>query len=298
MVQQRIGYLGMGRMGSAIAGRLLAHGFEVTVWNRTRAKAEALVARGARLGETPADVAGSVDVLMSSLADDDAVRTVYLGPRGALEGARPGLVALELSTISLDLVRLVAGEAARRGVTYLDTPVSGSVPAAEQGQLVVLAGGDGAALEGCRGILQVVGKRTHHLGESGQGMAMKLVVNALLATYMEAIAEVAVLGERLGFEVGTVLRVLDDTAMSAPLLRFKTAMLERRAYPTQFALRLMLKDVYLALDQAFRHRVSMPSTAAVAQVYASGAALRPEEDLAAVLSVLEAAAGEPRAGEG
>ncbi|MBA3414816.1 MAG: NAD(P)-dependent oxidoreductase [Chloroflexia bacterium] len=290
-----VGVAGLGRMGSAMAGRLLAAGFPLTVWNRSPEKAADLVAGGAILTETPGDLAARCDIVLSSLADPAAVEAVYLGPDGLLAGARPGtgLVLVDCSTVAPALSRRLAAAAAGRGVAFLDAPVAGSVKAASEGTLTVMAGGDRAAFERCAPVFAAIAKASHHMGDAGGGATMKLAANALLAGIVQALAEAVALGEKAGLEPGAIFAVLAGSSAAAPVVAAKAAAITDRAYqPAAFTLALMQKDLWLALELANELRVPMPATAAThAMTVAATATGKADLDFSAAALLMEELAG-------
>ena len=288
----RIGFVGLGAMGSRMARRLLTAGYSLTVYNRTSAKAEALQANRAAVAESPRALARGVDCIFSSLADDRAVEDVYLGPDGILAAARPGTVCIDLSTIAPSTARRLAEAARARGVAVLDAPVSGSTAQAETGKLVIFVGGDEATYRGCRPLLDVLGTSSY-LGASGMGATMKLVANALLGAGMQALAEAIVLGEKAGLDRDRLLDVLSETPVVAPAHKGKLENARRGVYPVAFALSLMYKDFGLIVREAVQLSVPMPVTAAAQQLCAVAHARGRREDYSAVIGLMEdlAAAG-------
>ncbi len=205
----RIGFVGLGSMGSRMARRLLDRGYPMTVYNRTTAKVEPLRAAGALRGDTPRAVAERSDVVLYSLADDAAVSDVVLGPDGLLSGARPGAVFVDLSTVLPETSRAMSAAAEPKGVAVMDAPVSGSTPQAQEGMLVIFVGGDRQIYTGQTSILDVLGRHVY-MGGHGAGAAMKLVANTLLGLGMEALAEAAALGRKAGLDTRAMLDALSS----------------------------------------------------------------------------------------
>ncbi len=188
----RVGFIGLGAMGSRMAGRLLAARHDVLVYNRTPERARPLEQGGAKVAPTAKQLAAGVDVVCSSVANDAALEEVMFGPDGALAGARPGAVVIEMSTVSPRTSRRLHEAARSKGVAVLDAPVSGSTVQAEQGQLVIFVGGEEDVYQKCQPILAVLGSKTFYLGPSGAGATMKLCVNTLLGLGVQALAQHAV----------------------------------------------------------------------------------------------------------
>jgi 3-hydroxyisobutyrate dehydrogenase len=289
--QVKVGFIGLGNMGRRIAQRLLNHGYRLSVYDRDLAKAKAIAAQGSAVATSIVDLAGTVDVLLSCLTNDEAVRSVYSGSKGVLAGARPGTVVLEMSTISPESSRELHRLGAEGSVEVLDVAISGSTPAAEKGILTLLVGGDDKLFRAAEPIFQAVAKQCFLLGGPGSGTAMKLVVNTLLGVGMQAIAEAVVLGEKAGLERPRLLEVLAQTAVIAPAHVGKLAKVALNDYSPQFPLSLMNKDFQLILKAAAQERISMPTTEAAFYVNSDELMHNDEEDFSAVLRRMEEVAG-------
>jgi 3-hydroxyisobutyrate dehydrogenase len=289
--QIKLGFIGLGNMGSRVARRLLDHGYQLSAYDMDPAKAEAITTQGGVVAKNILELAGTADVLLSSLTNDEAVRSVYTGPEGVFAGARPGTVVLEMSTISPESSRELHRLGARGGIDVLDVAVSGSTTAAEQGTLTLLAGGNPELFRAAKPIFQAVAKQYFLLGGSGSGTAMKLVANTLLGVGMQAIAEAVVLGEKAGLDRERLLEVLSQTALIAPAHMGKLARAAINDYTPQFPLRLMNKDFQLILKAAAEERIPMPATEAAFRVNSAELAQNDEEDFSAVLRRMEEVAG-------
>jgi 3-hydroxyisobutyrate dehydrogenase len=285
--EDAVAVAGLGHMGSRLARRLLDAGFTVTVWDRDRAVAQQLVERAAHLVATPGELGQHADIVMTSLADDAALREVVL-ERGLLAGMQEGSVLVDLSTVSPATSREIAARAAERGVSMLDAAVSGSTAQVEAGELVVLVGGDEAVLERCRALLEPLAKAIVHMGGNGAGSTTKLAVNTILGVGMESLAEAIVLAEGAGLGRERLLDALSQTAVVAPALRPKLENLGRDEYPVAFALHLMRKDLQLVLAEAREAGLELPAAEAAARVFdAEAEAARGEEDFSGVIHELE-----------
>jgi len=289
--QVKLGFIGLGNMGSRIAQRLLDHGYRLEVYDLDPAKTRAIAEHGGIVGESILELARSADVILSCLTNDEAVRSVYTGPAGVFAGARPGTVVLEMSTISPDSSQGLHRLGAQKGIEVLDVAISGSTPAAEQGLLTLLVGGDQDVFRGAEPIFQAVAKQYFLLGRSGSGTAMKLVVNTLLGVGMQAIAEAVVLGETVGLNRERLLEVLSKTAVIAPAHVGKLARVAINDYSPQFPLRLMNKDFQLILRTAAEAHTPMPVTEAAFRVNSDELAHHDEDDFSAVLRRMEEVAG-------
>jgi 3-hydroxyisobutyrate dehydrogenase len=289
--QVKLGFIGLGAMGSRIAKRLLDHGYQLGVYDRDPAKSQAFAQQGGMVKDTIVELAQASDVILSCLTNNEAVESVYMGREGVLAGARPGTVVLEMSTISPQGSRELHQLGARDGIEVMDVAISGSTPAAEQGTLTLLVGGNPQLFRAAKPIFQAIAKQFHLLGDSGSGTAMKLVVNTLLGVGMQAIAEAVVLGEKAGLDRERLLEVLAKTAVVAPAHVGKLERAASNDYSPQFPLHLMNKDFQLILKEATEEHVPMPVTEAAFRVNAGELAKNAQEDFSAVVRRMEELAG-------
>ncbi len=292
--QVKLGFIGLGNMGSRIAKRLLDHGYPLIAYDMDIAKAEAVAGKRGFTAKNIVELVRTADVILSCLTNDEAVQSVYAGPVGVFAEARPGTIVLEMSTISPESSREVHRLGASRGIDVLDVAISGSTPAAEQGILTLLAGGNRDLFNAAEPIFQAIAKQYFLLGGPGSGTAMKLVVNTLLGVGMQAIAEAVALGEKVGLDRMRLLEVLSKTAVVAPAHVGKLARIAINDYTPQFPLRLMNKDFGLILRAAARADVSMPVTEAAFRVNSEELAGGGDEDFSAVLRRIEEVAGIPK----
>jgi 3-hydroxyisobutyrate dehydrogenase-like beta-hydroxyacid dehydrogenase len=253
-----VAVVGTGRMGAAMTGRLAGAGHDVTVFNRTRSRADALAAaHDVRVAATAREAVDGADVVVVSLADDAAVRAAYDGDDGLVAGLGEGAVVAETSTVDPETVRAVGAAVEAAGATLVDTPVSGSVSTVEAGRLLVMAGGDPEALERARPVLEAFAGSVVHLGALGTGATMKLVVNAVVHALNAALSEALVLAERAGVDREAAYDVLGASAVAAPFVGYKReAFLHPDQAPVAFALELVAKDLDLAA--ALARRVDAP----------------------------------------
>src|ERR1700686_2347094 len=285
--QVKLGFVGLGNMGSRIAQRLLDHGYQLAIYDLDSSKAESIAAHGGIVARNILELARTADVLLSCLTNDEAVRSVYTGSEGVFAGARPGTIVLEMSTIAPETSRELHKLGAQGGVEVLDVAISGSTPAAEQGILTLLVGGDQDLFNAAQPIFQTIAKQYFLLGGPGSGTAMKLVVNTLLGLGMQAITEAVVLGEKTGLDRKRRSEVLSQTALIAPAHVGKLAKAASNDYSPQFPLRLMNKDFQLILAAAAQEHVHMPATEAAFYVNADELARNDEQDFSAVLRRME-----------
>ena len=284
-----IGFIGMGHMGSHMAPRLIHAGYHLTVYDRTREKAQAIA--GASVAETPKEAAANSEVVISIVTDDAALEEVMLGPDGVLAGTHAGSVIIDMSTVSPRASRHLFQAARAKGVAMIDAAVSGSVPQLEQGSLLIFVGGEQETYQRCQPILDTLGQSIFYMGPSGMGTTMKLVVNTLLGLGMQALAEAIALGEKAGLEKDVLLDVLGQTAVLTAGQKSKLENVRRKQYPTQFALSLQHKDLRLILSEADELSVSMPATAVAQQMYTAALAKGMDEDFSIMIEFMEQLAG-------
>lgn len=292
-----VGVLGTGRMGSAMARAIHAAGFDLVLWNRTPAAAEALAAAlGGRAVARPVDVAEAADTCVTMLTDGPAVDAVYGGPDGLLAGARSTSVLVDCSTVPPMTLAAFASAAGTAGIGLLDAPVSGSVALAEGGRLTLMVGGDTADVERARPVLDVLAATVFHLGPLGTGAAMKLAVNTAIFGLNEALAEALVLAEAAGIHRELAYDVLTASAAGAPFIGYKrAAFLAPATTPVAFALELAAKDLRLIAGMARAVGADLPQAALnLAVIEAASTDLGGERDFSAVADHLRrrATAGE------
>lgn len=267
----KVGFIGLGIMGSRMAANLVRRGEDVVVYNRTASRAAPLVKLGASAASSPSEAASGRDIVLTMLADPAAVSTAALGPEGFLEAMRKGALWVDCSTVDPGFTRRMASEAASRGIRFLDAPVAGSLPVAEKGELIFLVGGEAKDLEECRPLLSAMGTTIRHVGGVGMGTSMKLVNNLLLADAMAAFSEALALGEALGFTRAMLLETLIGGPVAAPFLAGKREKLTTGRFEPEFPLRLMSKDMGLVSATAKELGVVLPATQAVGGLYAKAA---------------------------
>jgi len=256
----RVAVVGTGRMGSAMVGRLVDAGHDVSVFNRTKSRAAALAEEhGIAVAPTAREAASSADVVVVSLADDAAVRAAYLGADGLVAGLRAGTVVADTSTVDPATIHALGDDVARVGATLIDTPVSGSVSSVQSGKLLVMAGGDEAALARAQPVLDAFASRVISLGSLGSGATMKLVVNSMVHGLNAALAEALVLAEKAGVVRSAAYEVIASSAVAAPFVLYKRAAYENPDdTPVAFALDLVAKDLDLAATLAARVGADVP----------------------------------------
>jgi 3-hydroxyisobutyrate dehydrogenase-like beta-hydroxyacid dehydrogenase len=289
----RLGFVGLGAMGGRIATRLLAAGYPVRGTNRTAAKGTAVVDHGLIWCSTPRAVAEAADVVFSMVTDDDALEAVTGGPDGILAGLGAGSIYVDMSTVSPAKSRELAERVRAVGAELLDAPVSGSLPAAEDGTLTIMVGGSEAAFAQVEAILQVLGSSVTRIGENGQALLMKLAVNISLAEQMLAFSEGVLLAEQGGIDRALAVKILTNSAVGSPMLKTRGPFVLELPARALFGVDLMRKDLHLALDAAESLGVPVPAAAVVKQLFTAATAMGyRDRDMAVIYEVLAEMAGQ------
>lgn len=283
----RVGFVGIGRMGSPMAANLSAAGFDVLLWNRSSAKAHDLASSiGATVRDTPRELAESCDIVITMLSDDAASREVFLQPEGLFAATTGAHHIVSMGTHSPEHIRELAGKSA--GALLIDAPVSGSVAAATAAQLLIMAGATESAIDPVQRVLDAMGREIVCLGSIGAGATMKIVVNMLIHGLNQTVAEALVLAESSGIDVTVAFRTIENSAAAAPMLGYrKDNYLDEASTPVSFALSLARKDVELAMDMAAGVGLELPQTErTLAELRAAEAEGLGDRDMAAVLNYL------------
>lgn len=264
----KITFIGLGIMGSRMATNLQKAGYKLTIYNRSKEKASDLIEKGANWANSPIEAVKDCDIIITMLANPKAVKENALGEHGFLKNLNKNSIWIDSSTVDPGFSKEMANIASRHGVLFLDAPVAGTKQPAESGELVFLVGGDHKIFKKCSPLLDVMGKKTIHLGENGNGSAMKLLINQLLAQSMVAFSEAMVLGEAMGLSQETLFNVLLNVPVTPPYLAAIRPKFENGDYDTNFPLKWMQKDLHLATTTAYENNVTMPSLNAVKEVFA------------------------------
>ncbi len=265
--QTKIGLIGLGLMGRPMGSNLLKAGFPLTVWNRTASRADELVAAGATRAASPHELAAECGFVISIVSDPPALEEVLWGKDGAMSSLQRGSIYMDSSTVSPALARKVGTACTERGVRFLDAPVTGGDWGAKKGELIFMAGGDAATLADAEPVLRVLGKKWFHLGANGAGQTIKLAMNLILALQVDALAEALALVTGAGLEGEKLVEVLQSSMARAPVLDIKSQNLLKADYTPSFPLRLMHKDLGLALDLAKQVGIDLPAAAAAHGTY-------------------------------
>ncbi len=287
---KRVGFLGMGTMGAPMAKNLKKKGFEVVVWNRSPARAEALKAEGIVVAKSPAELADQVDAFCTCVATPEALMSVS---HEIFDTARRGQLFIDFSTVSVELVKSLASSFGALGVDFADAPVTGSRSGAEKGTLVIMTGCSEATLARATPIFQAVGEKVVHCGDVGAGTQVKLAGNALIASMLQSFCEGMLLTKKAGVDPRKLLEVVQASGFRSPYFDFKGKALLERDFTTHFSIDLMHKDLSLFLDNAATHRVPTPTAASLRETYnfARAAGLG-DKDITAVITAYETLVGE------
>ncbi|XP_004969025.1 glyoxylate/succinic semialdehyde reductase 2, chloroplastic [Setaria italica] len=287
--QGKVGFLGLGIMGSPMASNLIKAGCDVTVWNRTKSKCDPLLSLGAKYEPSPAEVASSCDVTFAMLADPQSAAEVACGANGAAEGLAPGKGYVDVSTVDGATSKLIGERIISTGASFLEAPVSGSKKPAEDGLLIFLTAGDESLYKRVAPLLDVMGKSRFYLGDVGNGAAMKLVVNMVMGSMMVSFSEGLLLSEKVGLDPNTLVEVISQGAISAPMFSLKGPSMVKAAYPTAFPLKHQQKDLRLALALAESVAQPIPTVAAANELYKAAKSLGfADHDFSAVIEALKA----------
>ena len=285
---KRVGFIGLGLMGKPMARNLMKAGYPLTVHNRSRGPVDELAAEGATPATSPKEVAGQVDVVITCLPDSPDVEQVVLGPNGIVEGGRPGLTVIDMSTIAPATAVRIADELAQHGMRWLDAPVSGGDIGAQQGTLSIMVGGDEAVFNDCLDLFQAMGKNIVHVGGNGAGQVAKACNQIVVAGTMAAMGEALVLAAKAGADVARVVEAIRGGAARCWALEVRAPQILRRDLKPGFKAHMQYKDLNIVLDAGKTYQVPLPVTGTVRELYtAMMAAGRGELDTSAVVTVLE-----------
>lgn len=267
MNKPTVGFIGLGCLGRPMAERLSSQSFPLIVYNRTREKAKELETRGARVVSSPSEVAQTSNVLITVVADDEALEDVCFRPDGITMAMQPGATHLEMSTVSQAMSKRIAQAAEARGAHFLDAPVLGSGPQATEGTLIVMVGGRKEILDENRPVLEALGHKIVHTGDVGSASQMKLVANQFIASMMVGFAQGMVLAQKAGLSPDMVMEILDASALRSPFYSGKLRRILSRDYTPNFRLKWLLKDIHLVLEAGAELGVPLPGMAAAREVY-------------------------------
>lgn len=268
-MRETVGFIGLGIMGRGMAHNLLRAGFAVCVWNRTAERMAPLLEAGATAGDNPADVAAQTDIIITCVSDTPDVEAVILGENGVLEGARPGALVIDMSTISPQATRDIADRLAAKAVHMLDAPISGGSEGAARGTLSIMVGGDAAQYERALPVLQAMGQTITHVGPAGAGQMVKLVNQILVVVTMQAVGEALLFAQAGGLDLAKTLTAVAGGAAGSWMLNNRGPQVMQRDWRPGFTIDLQQKDLRLVLEAADQLGVPLPGTALVFQFYRS-----------------------------
>jgi 3-hydroxyisobutyrate dehydrogenase-like beta-hydroxyacid dehydrogenase len=294
MAAERIGFLGLGIMGSRMAANVARAGYPLAVWTHTPGKADSWVAEhgGAQACATPAEVAARSEIVISMVVDGEQVAAVLLGEQGAIEGARPGTLFVDSSTIGPSQTRAIGAALEQRGAEMLDAPVTGSSPRAQDGTLTIMAGGSEQAFARAEPLLRTMGELVVHVGELGQGERVKLINNSLGAANAAALAEALVLAAAAGIDLDALIEVLAAGSGASAQLQLKARPMREHDYTTLFKAEHMLKDVTLCMEEAQHAGVPFPAAAHAHEVLSATVGRgHGADDYASMIEAVEGFAG-------
>jgi 3-hydroxyisobutyrate dehydrogenase-like beta-hydroxyacid dehydrogenase len=294
MASDSVGFVGLGIMGSRQAGNLAKAGYELTVYNRTRARAEEWVAEhGGQLAGSPREVAERSDVVITRVVDGAQVEEMILGEDGALAGAREGTLFVDMSTIAPATARSLAERLSAEGHAFVDAPVTGSSPKAEAGTLTIMVGGAHEDVERARPLFEVMGEKIVHAGEAGQGQAVKVLSQGVTAVNCATLAQAITVGRRIGLDLEALLQVMTGGSSDSTMRELKGQAMVDHEIPVLFKLEHMLKDVQLCLEESRGSGASFPFAALAGELYSAGVGRGlGQQDFAAVLEVVEGLTGD------
>lgn len=291
----KLGFVGLGVMGSEMVLRLLSKGHTVTGYNRTRSKAERLVQKGMKWGDSPRAVAAAADVVFSMVTNSAALEAIVEGPEGILAGLTPGKFYVDISTVSPEYSRVVAAKVRAKGCDMVDAPVSGSVITLQEGKLSVMVGGSRETFEKLKPILLEIGPKVTHVGDNGLALVMKIATNLSLAVQMLAFSEGVLLAEKSGISREIAVEVLVNSAIASPMIKYRGPFVLRLPDEAWFNVNMMQKDMLLALELGRKLDVPMPSTAVTNEFLTAARGMGlVKEDFAVVYDVLAQMSGVSR----
>lgn len=264
----KIGFIGLGIMGSRMAENIARAGFTMFVYNRTISKTEDLAFDNVHIKSSPALVATESDIVFTMLSTPDAVQEVALAEDGLISGMSKGKVWVDCSTVNPSFSQQMAELCNSLGFNFLDAPVAGSLVPAQKGELVFLVGGKKGVVKYCDPLFKIMGKKTIHIGENGMGSALKIVNNQIMGISMYGFVEGLLLGESLGIDKSKIFEILNGSPIAAPMIQMKKEKIENSEYSPEFPLQWLHKDLHLAIDTAYENNVPLPATSAIKEIFA------------------------------
>ena len=290
-----VGWIGLGNMGVPMSKNLIKAGHDVTVWNRTKAKADPVLADGAKWADSAKAITEKCDIIITMVSDGPTLQAVVLGENGVLEGLAAGKIVVDMSTVAPAESAVVNEAVEKKGCKFLRAPVTGSTVVAQNAMLGILCSGDKASYDKVLPVFEAMGKNQFYLGTGEEARVLKLSLNIMIGTTMQMMAEGVVLAEKAGLDVKQVCEVMAGSAVGSPIVNYKAGTVTEGVYAPAFSVNLMMKDFDLAFDAAKQYGVAMPVTAVTRQAFAAAAASgRGDKDIAVLTQVLEDACGVKR----
>lgn len=280
----KTGWIGLGNMGKPMAKNLLKAGFEVSVFNRTKQKEKEIIEAGASSSNSPQQLIESCDIVITMLSDDEAVKAVFEGPEGLLTKDHAGKLLIDMSTVAPETSRRLSALCSKRGINFLDAPVSGSVKPAQDGTLIILAGGSSESFEKAKPIFDVLGKLSMHLGSAGFGSSAKLAINYLLGLNLQGLAETILFAENNGISKENMLTIVNESACGNAITKLKSSSILNNTYPAAFALKHLTKDLRLAAEAGLNTPLIHPLLDSYKKAEAAGLG---DEDVMAIMKWIE-----------
>lgn len=269
--KQKVGWIGLGKMGLPMAHNLAKAGYEIAAYNRSRGKTDGLAGDYDQVSavDSPAEAARGADIVVSMISDDRVLETVTLGAGGIVEAAEPGLLFVDMSTVSPMASARVAAALAEKNVAFLRAPVMGSIPVAERGELMVMSSGPKEELERARPVLEILSRKIHWVGEAEQSRYLKLSINLQIGIIASLLGEALAFGHKGGMDWDQLIDIMAESPVGSPIVKFKAPYLKARDFTATFSIEQMGKDLDLALATARDMEVPMPIAASVRQQYAA-----------------------------
>ena len=287
----KIGFIGLGRMGFRMAKRLLENNIDLTVYNRTREKSEALKKFGAKISSSPKELAQAVDVIITMVSDEQAVNDVLFGDNGAVLGAKKGSIFIDMTTMHAEASKRIASVLRKKVFEFLDAPVIGSINSAESGTLIILVGGKKEILNKVMPIFKILGKKVYYLGENGSACYAKVIYNSLIASFVAILGEDLMIAKKAGLDISTVLEILNHSVFEPAIKKYTKRMLDSNR-EIRFTLSLMTKDLEYTTRTAYELAIPLQIISTVKEVYQTGKSIGFEnEDYTGIYDVLKKLSG-------
>ena len=288
----KVGYIGLGAMGSQMVDRLLAKGHEVIGYNRTRSKAQWLIDKGMKFADSPAEVARQADIVISMVTNSGALKDIAEGPNGVIGALTPGKIWIDMSTVAPAVAREVAAKVREKGADLVDAPVSGSIITLQQGKLSIMVGGRAATFDKIKTLLEDIGPKVTHVGDNGLALVMKIAINLSLAVQMLAFSEGVLLAEKSGIARDVVVDVMTHSVIASPMVQYRGPMILDMPEEAWFNVNMMQKDMLLALELGRQVNVPLPTTAVTNEMLTAARGMGLEEkDFAILFEALARMAG-------